>query len=383
MEHFVCATCGVQFAASDGAARRVPDLRGRAPVRPARTASGGRRSPSSRPTTATSSGPRSELTGVGTDAALRDRPAGAARAQRARATCSGTASRCSTRRRRRRSRRAAASPRSRSRTRTTTRRWSSGPTASTARCCCTPTTRSGSCAPTRRSSCGRARRARSAASSSCAAAGTSPAAPCCWPGGAGGAGALLSGDIVQVIPDRAHVGFMYSYPNLIPLPAAAVAADRRRARAVSVRADLRRVVGPDRPPRRQATSSGARLRDTSAPSPLDAYQEYGCPYPDAGTARTHGRTGSGRGLRQPDRRLRRPPGCSSGSLLHLAQPGRPRAAAGTRSSAAPAATPRRRDATPPGWRGRRARAACCPRAAATPCASSCSARARRRPAPRC
>ncbi|HWT24307.1 MAG TPA: hypothetical protein VN213_12455 [Solirubrobacteraceae bacterium] len=41
-------------------------------------------------------------------------------------------------------------------------------------------------------------------------------------GGAGGAGTLLSGDIVQVIPDRAHVGFMYSYPNLIPLPEAAV-----------------------------------------------------------------------------------------------------------------------------------------------------------------
>lgn len=34
--------------------------------------------------------------------------------------------------------------------------------------------------------------------------------------------ALLSGDVVQVIPDRAHVGFMYSYPNLIPLPAASV-----------------------------------------------------------------------------------------------------------------------------------------------------------------
>jgi glyoxylase-like metal-dependent hydrolase (beta-lactamase superfamily II) len=44
-----------------------------------------------------------------------------------------------------------------------------------------------------------------------------------WPEGAGGAGALLSGDIVQVIPDRTHVGFMYSYPNLIPLPAASVA----------------------------------------------------------------------------------------------------------------------------------------------------------------
>jgi hypothetical protein len=44
-----------------------------------------------------------------------------------------------------------------------------------------------------------------------------------FPGGtvlhwADGAGALLSGDIVQVIPDRHHVGFMYSYPNLIPLP---------------------------------------------------------------------------------------------------------------------------------------------------------------------
>jgi hypothetical protein len=38
---------------------------------------------------------------------------------------------------------------------------------------------------------------------------------------AGGA-ALLSGDIVQVIPDREWVGFMYSYPNLIPLPEAKV-----------------------------------------------------------------------------------------------------------------------------------------------------------------
>jgi hypothetical protein len=45
-----------------------------------------------------------------------------------------------------------------------------------------------------------------------------------WSEGADGAGALLAGDIVQVIPDRGHVGFMYSYPNLIPLPAAAVAA---------------------------------------------------------------------------------------------------------------------------------------------------------------
>ena len=33
---------------------------------------------------------------------------------------------------------------------------------------------------------------------------------------------LSSGDIVQVIPDRRYVSFMWSYPNLIPLPAAEV-----------------------------------------------------------------------------------------------------------------------------------------------------------------
>jgi hypothetical protein len=41
-------------------------------------------------------------------------------------------------------------------------------------------------------------------------------------------GALLTGDIVQVIPDRRHVGFMWSYPNLIPLPAADVLAIAER-----------------------------------------------------------------------------------------------------------------------------------------------------------
>ena len=33
---------------------------------------------------------------------------------------------------------------------------------------------------------------------------------------------LLAGDIVMVIPDRRFVSFMWSYPNLIPLPAAEV-----------------------------------------------------------------------------------------------------------------------------------------------------------------
>jgi hypothetical protein len=43
-----------------------------------------------------------------------------------------------------------------------------------------------------------------------------------WPSGAKGRGVLLSGDILQVVPDRKHVSFMYSYPNYIPLSVAAV-----------------------------------------------------------------------------------------------------------------------------------------------------------------
>ena len=38
-----------------------------------------------------------------------------------------------------------------------------------------------------------------------------------WPAGAGGRGALLSGDTITVVMDRRYVSFMYSYPNLIPL----------------------------------------------------------------------------------------------------------------------------------------------------------------------
>lgn len=43
-----------------------------------------------------------------------------------------------------------------------------------------------------------------------------------WEGGAAGRGVLLSGDIIQVVADRRYVTFMYSYPNVIPLPASAV-----------------------------------------------------------------------------------------------------------------------------------------------------------------
>jgi glyoxylase-like metal-dependent hydrolase (beta-lactamase superfamily II) len=54
-----------------------------------------------------------------------------------------------------------------------------------------------------------------------------------WPDGAGGRGAVLSGDTLQVVMDRRYVSFMYSYPNLIPLSAPAVeriAATMRRYR---------------------------------------------------------------------------------------------------------------------------------------------------------
>ncbi|HET7268406.1 MAG TPA: MBL fold metallo-hydrolase [Oleiagrimonas sp.] len=39
-----------------------------------------------------------------------------------------------------------------------------------------------------------------------------------WKDGPRPGGALFSGDCPQVVADRRHVSFMYSYPNLIPLP---------------------------------------------------------------------------------------------------------------------------------------------------------------------
>jgi hypothetical protein len=43
-----------------------------------------------------------------------------------------------------------------------------------------------------------------------------------WPAGAEGRGALFSADMPSVVPDRRWVSFMYSYPNLIPLPSAEI-----------------------------------------------------------------------------------------------------------------------------------------------------------------
>lgn len=39
-----------------------------------------------------------------------------------------------------------------------------------------------------------------------------------WQAGAAGSGALLTADIIGVVPDRRYVSFLYSYPNRIPLP---------------------------------------------------------------------------------------------------------------------------------------------------------------------
>jgi hypothetical protein len=49
-----------------------------------------------------------------------------------------------------------------------------------------------------------------------------------WPAGADGAGVLLTGDTIMVVEDRRWVGFLWSYVNLVPLDAPAVAAIARR-----------------------------------------------------------------------------------------------------------------------------------------------------------
>lgn len=56
-----------------------------------------------------------------------------------------------------------------------------------------------------------------------------------WAGGADGRGILFSGDLLQVLPDRRHVSFMRSYPNLMPLSAPVV--ERAVARLAPYRFD--------------------------------------------------------------------------------------------------------------------------------------------------
>ena len=62
---------------------------------------------------------------------------------------------------------------------------------------------------------------------------------CVWPGGADGRGAVLAGDVIQVVADPDWASFMWSYPNLIPLPAREV----ERIRGVVDTLDFDRVYG--------------------------------------------------------------------------------------------------------------------------------------------
>ncbi len=61
-----------------------------------------------------------------------------------------------------------------------------------------------------------------------------------WAAGANGQGVLLPGDIIQVVHDRRWVSFMYSYVNLIPLPAEAV----KRVAASVARFPFERIYSP-------------------------------------------------------------------------------------------------------------------------------------------
>ena len=104
-----------------------------------------------------------------------------------------------------------------------------------------------------------------------------------WAQGAGGNGALLSGDIVQVGPDK-KVSFMRSYPDLIPLDAGTVQHIADVLRAVAVRSDLRRLVGPGHRDRRQAGGGvfGAPLHRRRQPA---AGGRLTCPAPAAANLR--------------------------------------------------------------------------------------------------
>ena len=72
-----------------------------------------------------------------------------------------------------------------------------------------------------------------------------------WAGGEGGAGALLSGDIFTVVPDRRWVSFMYSYPNLIPERPRTIRRALSLIEPLRFEARLRRLVEPRRPRRRR------------------------------------------------------------------------------------------------------------------------------------
>jgi hypothetical protein len=88
-----------------------------------------------------------------------------------------------------------------------------------------------------------------------------------WAQAAGGRGALLSGDIVQVAADLRRVSFLWSYPNMMPLSAATV---RRIADTLSPWG-FERIYGAF--PGRQVTAGGASAVQRSAARYIELLQE--------------------------------------------------------------------------------------------------------------
>ena len=76
---------------------------------------------------------------------------------------------------------------------------------------------------------------------------------------------LLAGDIVQVIPDRGWVSFMYSFPNFIPLPEAEIRSIEAALEPFEYETHLRRLVGDRHPARRQSHRASAPRSAMSMP----------------------------------------------------------------------------------------------------------------------
>jgi len=105
---------------------------------------------------------------------------------------------------------------------------------------------------------------------------------CLWADGAGGRGALLTGDILQVVSDRDWVSFMWSYPNLIPLPAAEV--ERIAARVAEL--EFERLYGAWWPSRVEGDAKAKVSRSaTRYVDALTRVAESEGPSPGGGVAR--------------------------------------------------------------------------------------------------
>ena len=89
------------------------------------------------------------------------------------------------------------------------------------------------------------------------------------PHAASGKGAIFTGDLIQVVPDRRWVSFMYSYPNLIPLSENEV-----RRIAATIRNDrFDRIYGAFHP--REVLSNGEEVIRRSAARYIDFLSRSG------------------------------------------------------------------------------------------------------------